>query len=282
MNPPDSGADPNEFNTPTLMRSARGVYAQSMRAHLRDIGVDELPRNGVMILAGIDTSGGPSQDLPRVLGVTKQAVSQTVDALVNRGYLERTPDVDDRRRIALTLTVRGEQIVEAALHGIEAVDRQLEQRVTREQIEAMRSVLVALTEIKASGQATGAGRRRERRGQLRSFSPIFSVRDLGAALAHYADLGFHTFAYEDGDDYGFADRDGSGLHLAAGPDDDPAHASSAYLYVRDADALYEEWSRPGVGGRTLPVGPTDYKLREGSHVDPDGNLIRFGSPMAAP
>ncbi len=94
MTPPD----PNEFNTPTLMRSARGVYAQSMRAHLRDIGVDELPRNGVFILAGIDTSGGPSQDFRRELGVTKQAVSQTIDALVNRGYLERTPDADDRRR----------------------------------------------------------------------------------------------------------------------------------------------------------------------------------------
>jgi hypothetical protein len=25
--------------------------------------------------------------------------------------------------------------------------------------------------------------------------------------------------------------------------------------------------------------PTPYGMREGSHVDPDGNLIRFGSPM---
>jgi hypothetical protein len=49
--------------------------------------------------------------------------------------------------------------------------------------------------------------------------------------------------------------------------------------VRDADALYEQWSRPGVAGHTHPVGPTPYRLREGSHVDPDGNVIRFGSPM---
>ena len=47
---------------------------------------------------------------------------------------------------------------------------------------------------------------------------------------------------------------------------------------RDADALFEEWSRPGIGGRTTPVGPTPYGMREGSHTDPDGNLIRFGSP----
>ena len=49
--------------------------------------------------------------------------------------------------------------------------------------------------------------------------------------------------------------------------------------MRDADALYAEWTRPGVGGRTRPVGPTAYGLREGSHTDPDGNLIRFGSPI---
>jgi hypothetical protein len=47
--------------------------------------------------------------------------------------------------------------------------------------------------------------------------------------------------------------------------------------VRDADALFEEWSQPGIGGLTRPVGLMAYGLREGSHVDPDGNEIRFGS-----
>jgi len=60
---------------------------------------------------------------------------------------------------------------------------------------------------------------------------------------------------------------------------DHQHVGTAYLYVADADALYDEWARPGVGGLTRRVGDTPYKLREGSHVDPDGNLIRFGSPM---
>jgi hypothetical protein len=38
-------------------------------------------------------------------------------------------------------------------------------------------------------------------------------------------------------------------------------------------------TRPGIGGHTRPAGPTPYQLREGAHIDPDGNLIRFGSPM---
>jgi DNA-binding MarR family transcriptional regulator len=267
--------DPVGFATPTLMRAARGAYARSIRAQLYAIGIDDLPRNGAFILAGIDTTGGPSGDLPADLGVTKQAVSQVIDTLVNRGYLTRGPDPGDRRRIILDLTDRGRQVADAVSRGTEAVDVQLRERVSPEQIEAMRSVLSSLAEIKSASLATGAGMKRPAR-QFRQFSPIFPVRDLAAALAHYSALGFDTFAYDGGAEYGFADREGTGLHLAAHPD--PARHASAYLYVRDADALYEEWSRPGIGGHTHPVGPTPYKLREGSHTDPDGNLIRFGSP----
>jgi DNA-binding MarR family transcriptional regulator len=267
------------YATPTLMRAARGAYAQSIRARLHAIGVDDLPRNGVFVLAGIDPTGGPRHDLPTGLGVSKQAVSQVIDVLVNRGYLTRGPDSGDRRRISLELTGRGQEVVDAALHGVEDVDQRLLERVSADQIEAMRVVLATLAEIKVSGLETGTGLRRPAR-QFRQFSPIFPVRDLAAALAHYTALGFETLPYADGADYGFANRDGTGLHLAAHPDHGHQHTGGAYLYVRDADALYTEWSRPGIGGETQRPCSTEYGLREGAHTDPDGNLIRFGSPVA--
>jgi hypothetical protein len=113
-----------------------------------------------------------------------------------------------------------------------------------------------------------------------SFSPIFPVTDLHRALAHYTALGFNCSAYEEGSLYGFANRDNVSLHLSVQPDLDPrVGASAAYLYVEDADALFAAWSRPGIGGVTRPVNTTPYTLREGAHIDPDGNLIRFGSPI---
>ncbi len=272
-----AAADPIELATPTLMRAARGAYAQSIRAHLDAIGIDDLPRNGAFVLAGIDSSGGPRQDLPAYLGVTKQAVSQVIDTLESRGYLVRRPDADDRRRVALELTDRGREVVTAVINGVDAVDRQLLERVSPEQVGAMRAALHSLATIKTAAVATGAGKPR----QLRQFNPIFPVRDLAAALEHYSALGFNCLPYADGDGYGFANRDGIGLHLEAQGEHehDHVHVGSTYLYVRDADALYEEWSRPGIGGDTHPVRPTDYGFREGAHIDPDGNLIRFGSPM---
>ncbi len=277
---PDMNDDEwGELATPALMRAARGAYAQAIRAQLHAVGIDDLPRNGAFILAGIDGSGGPRQDLPAELGVTKQAVSQLIDVLVRRRYLERRPDPGDRRRVLLELTGRGEEAAAAVARGIGDVDRQLAEAVSAEQVGAMRSVLSAMARVKQSGPSTGAGRRPAAR-MLWRVSPIFPVRELRAALAHYAALGFGTLAYEGAGRYGFANRDGVGLHLAAHPGQHGHDIApgSAYLYVRDADALYQEWSRPGIAGTTRPAGPTPYGLREGSHVDPDGNLIRFGSP----
>ena len=123
--------DRSQYGMPTLMRSARGVYAQAIRAQLQLIGIDELPANGAFILEGIDASGGPRHDLPAELGVTKQAVNQVIDILVNRGYLTRNPDSGDRRRVVLELTDRGQEAVDAVRCGIEAVDRLLAERVSR-------------------------------------------------------------------------------------------------------------------------------------------------------
>jgi DNA-binding MarR family transcriptional regulator len=266
--------DRSELAIPTLMRAARGAYARSIRSQLRAIGIDDLPKNGAFVLFRLYEGSEPREDLPAGLGVSKQAVSQVIDVLVNRGYVVRGADASDRRRITLELTERGHQVVAAVWRGTEAIDKQLATRVSPAEVAALRSGLMALADIKAEATAAGTGTPRRAR-QLRRFNPIFAVRNLGSALAHYRALGFKTLAYEDGDDYGFANRDGLSIHFTCNPE---RHPGAAYLDVRDADALYEEWSVSGASGVTHAVGPTEYGLREGSHTDPVGNLIRFGSP----
>jgi hypothetical protein len=72
-------------------------------------------------------------------------------------------------------------------------------------------------------------------------SPIFPVTGLPRALAHYAALGCSVTTHDE--TYGFA-------------------------------------ARAGVQRTGAPV-DTDYGLREGWHIDPDGDLLRFGSPLAS-
>jgi catechol 2,3-dioxygenase-like lactoylglutathione lyase family enzyme len=113
-------------------------------------------------------------------------------------------------------------------------------------------------------------------------TPVLATRDLAAALDRLGRLGFTVSSYVDpdgqGDYYGYAERDGVHLHVARVDDLDPATTPiSVYLYVDDADEVHAAWSEAGVEGRLHPVEDTDYGLREAAYVDPDGNLVRFGS-----
>ena len=118
---------------------------------------------------------------------------------------------------------------------------------------------------------------------VRRIAPVFVTTDLARALSHYQRLGFTVEAYDGADYYGYASRDGVELHLAKVDRIDVRTTTScAYLWVDDAEALHREWSAAGVDGRLHPPNRTDYGLDEGAHVDPDGNLIRFGSPALPP
>jgi hypothetical protein len=114
-------------------------------------------------------------------------------------------------------------------------------------------------------------------------APVLPVKDVAAALAHYEKLGFTARRYAEDDGrgpvYGFLERGPVELHLARVLDLDPkTNTSAVYLYVDDADALLAAWRAAGVGGRFADAVDTPYGLREGAHVDVDGNLLRVGSP----
>lgn len=120
--------------------------------------------------------------------------------------------------------------------------------------------------------------------QATAVAPVVPVRDVQLALARFERLGFLTAEYrETGDEepiYGYACFGPGEFHVACVEGLDPATTTSAlYLYVEDADAVFEAWSDAGVEGRFHPPVDTPYGLREMAYVDPDGNLMRVGSPL---
>ncbi len=110
---------------------------------------------------------------------------------------------------------------------------------------------------------------------FRRIAPIFPVQDLGRSLAHYERMGFQTRSYVGGG-YGFATRGEIEIHLGLVPDQD-RRRGDAYLFVEDSDALAREWQSSGIDVH-LPE-DTEWGQHEGAVVDPDGNVIRFGSPI---
>jgi catechol 2,3-dioxygenase-like lactoylglutathione lyase family enzyme len=132
---------------------------------------------------------------------------------------------------------------------------------------------------------TGDGR--ERTNFVR-ITPFMHVDDLEEALAFFNGLlGFETLYRQS--DYAYVEREGAGIRIMENIGDDGAPPGNRrfayYVDVRDVDALHAEL-KPKLD--TLPArdvhGPADkpYRQRELAIVAPDGNLIVFGQPIAAP
>jgi DNA-binding MarR family transcriptional regulator len=137
-----------EVTLPALLRWARGSYGQAVSADLAAAGFDDLPRNGPFVLGGMAHFNASAADMITGLRVSKQAASQLIDLLVVRGYLTRDVDPDDRRRMNISLTVRGRGAAEVTRGAVESIDAELATMITPEQLAGLRAGLTALGEIK--------------------------------------------------------------------------------------------------------------------------------------
>lgn len=149
-----SNAWHDDIAFPALLRAARTTYGTAIRAALAEIGCGDVPRNGAFVLGAIARNGAPMGDVIRGLGVSKQAGGQVVDTLVIRGYLDRSPDPADRRRMTLGLTERGRIAATATRGAVDRIDAALAARVGAEHVEHTRSTLGALVDLAADDEHT--------------------------------------------------------------------------------------------------------------------------------
>ena len=133
---------------PALMRAARGTYGNAITTNLVAAGYEDLPRNGPFVIGGMANQGGSAVEMIRGLGVSRQAASQLIDTLVVRGYLAREVNVDDRRRLDITLTERGRGAAAVIRAAVQRVHAELATMITPDELAGMRAGLTALANIK--------------------------------------------------------------------------------------------------------------------------------------
>lgn len=143
-----------EIALPALLRHARSTYGTAMRRALEEAGYEDIPKNGMYVIGGLAMGAGgvPLGQLVKELGVSKQAAGQLVDMLVLRGYIDRTVDPEDRRKLTVALTERGRAAAGIQKEVVKRIDADLAARVGKEEILSTRRVLAALI---------GLGRRQE-------------------------------------------------------------------------------------------------------------------------
>lgn len=140
-----------ELLLPVLLDEGRATYGRAIRKGYAEAGFDDIPKLGPRLLGGIRRFGGSVGsvgDVARDFGVSKQAASKLIDALVSRGYLERGTDPEDRRRLTLELTERGHEAADVGRKATDRVDRELEEAVGAAAIAQMRATVGALVALR--------------------------------------------------------------------------------------------------------------------------------------
>lgn len=108
--------------------------------------------------------------------------------------------------------------------------------------------------------------------------PVDNALDTGRF--YEAKLGFKiSFTYGEPPSYIGLRRDGVSIHLSEREDTrkkiEPCHV---YVFVSDADAVYEEYRSKGVTIATPPE-DQDYAMRDFDLVDPNGHFLTFGQNL---
>ena len=111
-----------------------------------------------------------------------------------------------------------------------------------------------------------------------SSATVFVVKELQPSVEYYRDvLGFHTeFTYGHPAFYAGVERGGVVIHLQAASETKrhPGHGA-INVFVRDADALYQELKSRGARILTEPK-DYPYGMRNFHVADLDDNLLCFG------
>jgi len=129
----------------TMARLARHVE----RA-LAEVELSPAQYRVLIFLSEVDSAMASA--LASRLDVSRPSVTTLVDGLVTRGYVERRPACDDRRRVEHRLTAPGQDALEHADHAVEArlgqLAARLEDRDRRAAYTGLKAWRTALTKAR--------------------------------------------------------------------------------------------------------------------------------------
>ena len=137
---PSAGAD----NTGRLLLGAARAFEINLTARLRALGYADVRLAHSAVFAHLDGDGTRVVDLAERAGMTKQSMTELVNDLVAKGYLERRPDLADRRAKLVVATAVGRQLLRDAVAEIRGIEATYRAQFGEAQVDALRVMLAAL------------------------------------------------------------------------------------------------------------------------------------------
>jgi DNA-binding MarR family transcriptional regulator len=113
---------------------------------VRETGARDIRPAFGFVIRAVDAEEPTVGRLAELLGVTRQAASKLADEMVERGYLLRASDPDDRRRTRLRLSAKGRRVRQRAAAESEAIEAELREAVGDRAVAGLRRALLAFVE----------------------------------------------------------------------------------------------------------------------------------------
>lgn len=136
---------------PTLLAQARLTHVREIRRRLAAAGFDDMPPTGVRVIGRLARGGTTVGEVAGAYDASKQAASKLVDSLVMRGYVDRVPAQEDRRRMNVVLTERGRAAAREVRAAIDDVDARFIEAVGQRDAYRMRQLLAVLAALDDDG-----------------------------------------------------------------------------------------------------------------------------------
>lgn len=102
-----------------------------------------LPRAQSMIMVCLTEGVTSPIELARRLKVSKQAIRQSLRAMIESGVVTVEPDPENGRQRVVRVTERGQAMRDIAQRGLPLLEEELARRIGRDRLEALHDVLNA-------------------------------------------------------------------------------------------------------------------------------------------
>jgi DNA-binding MarR family transcriptional regulator len=132
------------WSTATAVLRLASELIDGVQQGLADRGFDDVRPVHGFAFARLSGSPATTAQLAEHLGITKQATSELVQHLVERGYLTRAADPDDRRARLLVLTDHGQACTQAAEQAASATVDGWKNRLSADAFEDLQSALAGI------------------------------------------------------------------------------------------------------------------------------------------
>src|SRR5437867_504428 len=132
-----------------LLLEAFRSLDEEIVAALRDRGIVDLRPSQAHALLPLDRTGSRLSVLAQRAEISKQAMMQLVDELIEIGCLRRTPDPLDARAKVVRLTAKGLRHRAAARKAIAAVESRARRHLGDRRFDSLRATLQELAAAEA-------------------------------------------------------------------------------------------------------------------------------------